>query len=159
MIRPIVHLAVLLALAALPASAQDYGRPAAMVALQPLPDTGTPDIEALLKAHWKAYYNGGGRNGFFRDQVRAGRIDLNEDGQAELFLLIDAPDWQGDRGRPLVVAQWTAKGWAAIGWSFADSDSVFVTTERVQGWASIETASQGLRWTGSGYKAQDKPRR
>jgi len=141
---------------AAPAAAQDYGRPAAAVALQPLPETETPDIDAVLKTHWKAYYNAGGATGFFRDQVRAGRIDLNEDGQAELFLLIDSPAWKSDKGQPLLVARWTAKGWAAIGWSLADSDGVFVTSQRVEGWATIETPSQYLRWNGASYQAIDK---
>ena len=139
-----------------PAPAEDYGQLLAQVALQPLPESETPDIEALLKANWKAYYNAGGQYGFFRDQVRAGRIDLNEDGRAELFILIDSPAWNSDKGQPLLVAQWTKSGWAPIGWSFADSDSVFVTNGRVGGWATIETPNQWLRWNGAGYQALDK---
>ncbi|CAA7627556.1 hypothetical protein [Magnetospirillum sp. SS-4] len=157
MLRYAIPIAALLVATALPATAQDHGRPAALVGMQPLPETETPDIDALLRAHWRAYYNSGARHGFFRDQVRAGRIDLNEDGQMELLLLIDSPDWQGDRGRPLLVAHWTARGWAAIGWGFADSDGVFVTTERAKGWATIETPTQWLHWTGSAYRAEDKP--
>lgn len=149
----------LLTCLASPAAAQDYGRPLAMVALQPLPEAETPDIEALLKTHWKAYYNAGGQFGFFRDQVRAGRIDLNEDGRAELFVLIDSPAWLSDKGQPLLIAQWTAKGWTPIGWGFADSDSVFVTSGRVEGWATLETQSQWLRWNGAGYQALEKPKR
>jgi hypothetical protein len=156
MLRPSALIAVLLCAAGLPAAAQDFGPPAAQVALQPLPETPTPDIEALLKSQWKAYYNGGGRHGFFRDQVRAGRIDLNEDGAAELFVLIDAPEWQTDRGLPMMVARWTSKGWSPIGGGFADPDSVFVITGRVQGWATIETPSQWLRWNGISYQMLDK---
>ena len=151
-------IAVVIALAR-PVSAQEYGQLVAQVALQPLPDSETPDIEALLKANWKAYYNGGSQFGFFRDQVRAGRIDLNEDGRAELFILIDSPAWTSDKGQPLLVAQWTAKGWTPVGWGFADSDSVFVTSGRVEGWATIETQSQWLRWNGAGYQALEKPKR
>ena len=139
-----------------PAPAEDYGQLLAQVALQPLPESETPDIEALLKANWKAYYNAGGQYGFFRDQVRAGRIDLNEDGRAELFILIDSPAWTSAKGQPLLVAQWTKSGWTPIGWSFADSDSVFVTAGRVSGWATIDTPSQWLRWNGAGYQALDK---
>lgn len=153
--RLILALALLTCLAG-PATAQDYGRPLAQVALQPLPETETPDIEVLLKANWKAYYNSGGQFGFFRDQVRAGRIDLNEDGRAELFLLIDSPAWTSGKGQPLLVAGWTAKGWTPIGWSFADSDGVFVTSSRVEGWATIETPSQWLRWNGTAYQPLDK---
>jgi len=148
----------LLTCLARPAFAQEYGQPMAEVALQPLPETGTPDIEAVLKAHWRAYYNAGGQYGFFRDQVRAGRIDLNEDGRAELFLLIDSPAWASDKGQPLMVAQWDGTGWDPIGWGFADPDGVFVTSGRVDGWATIETPSQWLRWNGTGYQALDKPK-
>lgn len=139
-------------------AAQEFGRPMAQVALQPLPEAETPDIEAVLKAHWRAYYNGSGEFAFFRDQVRAGRIDLNEDGRAELFLLIDAPGWGSDKGFPLLVAQWTAKGWQPIGWSFADPDGVFVTAGRVDGWATVETPSQWLRWNGASFQAIDRPK-
>ena len=141
------------------AAAQDAGRLMAQVALQPLPEAATPDIEALLKANWRAYYNSSGTHGFYRDQVRAGRIDLNEDGQAELFLLIDSPAWISNKGQPLLVARWTSKGWSVIGWSFADSDGVFVTSSRVDGWAGIETPSQWLSWNKTGYRAQDRPKR
>ncbi len=156
--RIVLTIALLSGLAG-PAAAQEYGRPEAEVALQPLPEAATPDIEAVLKAHWRAYYNAGGQFGFFRDQVRAGRIDLNEDGRAELFLLIDAPAWATDKGNPLMVAQWTGTGWDPIGWSFADSDGVFATSSRVDGWATVETPSQWLRWNGARYQAIDKPKR
>ncbi|RAU22064.1 hypothetical protein CU669_10270 [Paramagnetospirillum kuznetsovii] len=155
----ITLLLILATVLAFPAAAQDFGRPVAQVALQPLPEAETPDIEAVLRANWKAYYNTGGQFGFFRDQVRAGRIDLNEDGQAELFILIDSPAWNSAKGQPLLVARWTSKGWATVGWSFGDSDGVFVTAQRIDGWATIETPSQWLRWNGVGYQALDKPRR
>ncbi|OAN42981.1 hypothetical protein A6A04_09765 [Paramagnetospirillum marisnigri] len=141
------------------ALAQDYGRLVAQVALQPLPEGETPDIDALLKTHWRAYYNGGGQFGFFRDQVRAGRIDLNEDGRTELFLLIDAPAWASAKGQPMVVAQWTSKGWAPIGWGFGEADGVFVTSSRLGGWATIETPSQWFRWNGASYQPLDRPQR
>lgn len=149
-------LASLWLLAPYTASAQEYGRPVAQVALQPLPERETPDIEALLKTHWKAYYNSGGTAGFFRDQVRVGRIDLDEDGAAELIVLIDSPAWLSDKGQPLLVARWTSKGWTAVGWSFGESDGVFVTAQRVDGWATIETPSQWLRWNGASYQAIDR---
>jgi len=151
-------LIALLALLLLPiaATAQDFGRMMAQVALQPLPEGETPDIDLLLRTQWKAYYNAGGTYGFFRDQVRAGRIDLNEDGQAELFILVDSPAWASAKGMPLLVAAWTAKGWAAIGWSFADSDSVFVTSERIDGWATVLTPTQALQRVGKSYQAIDR---
>ncbi len=154
--RPFALFALVLLAAILPAGAQDYGRPAAQVALQPLPENATPDIDALLKTHWRPYFNAGGRYGFFRDQVRAGRIDLDEDGRAELFLMIDTPDWHSDKGQPMVVAQWTSKGWSPVGWGFGDPDGVFVTAQRVEGWATIETPSQWLRWNGVSYQTIDR---
>lgn len=140
----------------LPVSAADFGRMVAQVALQPLPDEETPDIDLLLRSQWKAYYNGGGTYGFFRDQVRAGRIDLNEDGQAELFILIDSPAWASAKGQPLLVAGWTSRGWAPIGWSFAEPDTVFVTSERIDGWATILTPTQALQRVGKSYQAIER---
>ena len=140
----------------LSATAQDFGRLVAQVALQPLPEGETPDIDLLLRTQWKAYYNAGGTHGFFRDQVRAGRIDLNEDGQAELFILIDSPAWASAKGMPLLVAGWTSKGWTPIGWSYADSDSVFVTSESIDGWATILTPTQELQRVGKSYQAIDR---
>jgi hypothetical protein len=131
----------------------------AQVALQPLPEGETPDIEQLLRQQWKAYYNGSGQFAFYRDQVRAGRIDLNEDGKAELFILIDSPAWTSPKGQPLLVATWGSRGWEPIGWSFADSDSVFVTSERVGGWASIATPTQVLERVGDRYQAIDRQSR
>ncbi|MBI3445569.1 MAG: hypothetical protein HY055_09465 [Magnetospirillum sp.] len=155
--RALLALLTLL-LMANPAMAQEFGRLEAQVALQPLPEGESPDIDALLRANWKAYFNAGGQYGFFRDQVRAGRIDLNEDGRAELFILIDSPAWTSAKGQPLLVATWTSRGWAAIGWSFADSDSVFVSSDRAGGWATISTPTQWLRWNGNSYQATDKSR-
>ena len=57
-----------------------------------------------------------------------------------------------------MVAQWNGTGWDPIGWSFADSDGVFVTSGRVDGWATIETPTQWLRWNGVSYQALDKPK-
>lgn len=139
-----------------PAPAADFGRMVAQVALQPLPDEETPDIDQLLRGQWKAYYNAGGPHGFFRDQVRAGRIDLNEDGRAELFILIDSPAWASAKGQPLLVADWTPRGWTPIGWGFADSDGVFVSSERIDGWATILTPTQALQRVGKGYQAIDR---
>jgi len=143
---------VLLWAAAVPcALAQSAGQPAAMVPLLPLPATPTPDIDAVLAHHWAAYYHAPGELGFERAQVRVGRIDLDEDGVAELLLLLDAPAWAGDGGAPLLVARWAEGGWTAVGWAYADADGVWVTTERLGGWATIETPSQMLRWGGKAY--------
>jgi hypothetical protein len=151
-------LILLIALLALPfpATAVDFGRLMAQVGLLPLPETETPDIDQLLRQQWKAYYNGTGQFAFYRDQVRAGRIDLNEDGKAELFVLIDSPAWASPKGQPLLVAAWTSYGWEPIGWGFADADSVFVASERIDGWASIVTPGQVLQRVGERYQAIDR---
>jgi hypothetical protein len=153
--RPLI-LTLALLLAPLSAAAQDFGKLVAQVALLPLPESETPDIDLLLRTQWKAYFNAGGTHGFFRDQVRAGRIDLDEDGKAELFILIDSPAWTTPKGLPLLVAGWTTRGWTAIGWSFADSDSVFVTSERIDGWATVLTPTQALQRVGKSYQAIDR---
>lgn len=153
------RLALLLALPlafSSPVSAQEMPRPAAQVALQPLPEAETPDIEQFVRSQWKAYYNGTGPYAFYRDQIRAGRIDLNEDGKAELFILIDSPAWTSDKGQPLVAATWTANGWSPIAFAQGDSDGVFVTDERIDGWATIATPSQILQRVGKGYQAIDR---
>jgi len=135
------------------AFAQEDGPLAALVALQPLPEPTPADIDAVLKAQWPAYYRSTGDLGFGPDQVRAGRIDLDQDGRAELFLLLDSPDWVTDSGRPLMVARWTDKGWQPVGWSYAEAEDVYLTTERVGGWATIRTPAYQLRWTGKAYQA------
>jgi len=145
--------ALLLAVPSSLALAQEDSRLAALVALQPLPEPTPPDIDAVLKAQWPAYYRSSGELGFGPDQVRAGRIDLDEDGKAELFLLLDSPDWVTDSGGPLMVAGWTGKAWEPIGWSYAQPDEVFVTTERSNGGAMIRTPAYWLRWDGKAYRA------
>jgi hypothetical protein len=133
------------------ALAQDAGRPAAFVALQPLPATPPADIDSLLALLWKPYFQKPGDLGFDHDQIRAGRIDLDEDGQAELVLLLEAPAWQTESGGLLLVARWSETGWKPIGWAYGERDGVVVTTERLGGWATIETQSQLLRWNGKAY--------
>lgn len=145
-----------LLLTALPAAAQELPKMVAQVALQPLPEAETPDIEAFVRSQWKAYYNGTGPYAFYRDQIRVGRIDLNEDGRAELFVLIDSPAWLSDKGLPLVVATWTSRGWSPIAFALGDSDGVFVTAERVDNWATILTPSQILQRVGRAYQAIDR---
>lgn len=135
------------------AYAQENSPLAALVALQPLPEPTPPDIDAVLKAQWPAYYRSTGDLGFGPDQVRAGRIDLDEDGRAELFLLLDSPDWITDSGGPMMVARWTDKGWAPVGWSYAGPEEVFLSTERNGGWAAIRTPGYWLRWEGKAYRA------
>lgn len=144
---------LLLAVPSSLALAQEDGPLAALVALQPLPEPTPPDIDAVLKAQWPAYYRASGELSFGPDQVRAGRIDLDEDGKAELFLLLDSPDWATDSGGPLMVARWTNTGWEPIGWSYAQPEEVYLTTERAGGWSTIRTPAYWLRWNGKAYRA------
>jgi hypothetical protein len=156
-----VVLALLIGAAALsttPVAAQEIYSLRAQVALLPLSDADHSDIESVVKTLWKPYFNAGGELGFFRDALRAGLIDLNEDGVPELLVMIDAPRWQAAGGLPFVVAQWTAKGWSPIGWGWGDPDSVFVTAERLGGWATIDTPTQWLRWNGKALQGTDKPK-
>lgn len=141
---------------ALPAAAQETPRPVGQVPLLPLPAGDHPDLDALLQAHWRPYYNTQHDQGFGRDKVRAGRFDVDGDGRAELFLLIDQDSWEAPHGRPLVVANWTARGWNAIGWSWGDEDTVFVTAETIDGWRTIDTGTQLLRWSRGVYERIEK---
>lgn len=143
--------------AALPAHAADVPRPISQVPLLPLPPGEHAELEALLRAHWGPYYNVKGEQGFGRDKVRAGRFDVDGDGRAELFVLIAQESWEGQDGRPLVVANWTARGWNAIGWSWGDEDTVFVTTETINGWRTIDTGTQLMRWGQGIYDRVEKP--
>lgn len=153
--RPAALLTVLLA-AALPAQAQDAASYFGQVPLLPLAEGDQPDIDTLVGEHWKAYWRAPGALGFGRDNIRAGRFDLDGDGGAELFILIDQPEWQSDKGKPLLVASWRRKGWHAIGWAWADEDSVFATQERRDGWRTIDAGDYLLRWDGQGYTPQEK---
>jgi hypothetical protein len=155
----LILLALLVAAPALPASAQDIHRLMAQVPLLPLSEGGDhSDIEQLVRTYWPDFFNAGGEHGFARDQLRVGRIDLDGDDRAELFVMIHAPAWESSNGFPLVVARWTGKGWVPAGWAWGDPDSVFVTAERLEGWATIDTPNHWLRWSGGEYRLTDKPR-
>lgn len=145
-------------LAATPAVAQDLHRLVAQVPLLPLAEGRQDEIEGLIKAHWRDYWGGQGRLAFGREDLRVGRIDLDGDGRAELFVMIDRPAWETNWGKPFVVATWGARGWSPVGWGWGDEDSVFVTAERLDGWLSIDTPSHWLRHAGKGYQTTDKPR-
>lgn len=139
---------------AAPATAADDVRPFAQVPLVPLADPVPQDVETLLRTFWQPYYNSGGENSFTRDNLRAGRVDLNGDDRAEMVLMIDAPGWEAEFGNPFVVAEWTKGSWNAIGWGWGDEDTVFATTEVVGGWHSIDGGRQLLRWAGTEYRAE-----
>lgn len=144
-------------LAALPAVAGEADSYVAQVPLLPLPDVAQPDLDAVLAEYWPAYWRAAGAEGFGRDDVRAGRIDLDGDGAAELMLMIAAASWEGDKGRPLVVAVWRKKAWQPVAWSWGDSDTVFATREVRDGWRTIDTGRELLRWDGKAYGAEPKP--
>ena len=133
------------------ARAEDAPPPAGLIALLPLAPHPQPDIDSFLDAHWHEYYQSGHPQQFTREQVRAGRYDLDGDGAAELLLLIESKDWEDEAGRPLVVASWRNQAWHAIGWGRGDEDGLFVTVETVKGWRTLDTGTQLLRWNGKAY--------
>ncbi|NFV81930.1 hypothetical protein [Magnetospirillum aberrantis] len=144
-----------LALAA-PAWATEEPRLLAQVPLVPPTENLPDDIADLVYAFWPEYYNGYGENAFTRDNLRLGRTDLNGDGKAELVLLVDSPSWEAAQGFPFVVAQWRKGRWFAIGWSWGDEDTVFVTSESHDGWHSLDSGKVVLRWQGKQYKPEEK---
>lgn len=141
---------------ALPAAAQEQPRPLGQVPMLPLDAGEHADIETLLRSYWPPYFNTGHAEGFGRDAVRAGRFDIDGDGRAELFVMIEHPTWTAEHGQPLVVATWSNKGWNAVGWSWGDEDTVFVTNETIGGWRTIDTGTQLMRWERSDYGRTDK---
>ncbi|HTH17166.1 MAG TPA: hypothetical protein VL974_10975 [Magnetospirillum sp.] len=147
---------LLLVALAFPAWAADYLRPIAQVPLLPLADGPHEDIDALVQDLWKPYYNTADEHAFGRDNLRVGRVDLDGDGKDELVLMIDAPGWNDVNGNTLVVAQWRNKHWFAIGLGWGDEDTVFTTNDIRQGWRTIETGTQLMRWVGREYKVEEK---
>lgn len=139
-----------------PAAAQELPRPLAQVPMLPLPQGQHADVEALIRAHWAPYFNTSHQQGFSRDKVRVGRFDVDGDSRAEIFLLIEDEAWEAQHGRPLVVANWTDKGWNAVGWSWGDEDTVFVTAETIDGWRTIDTGTQLMRWDRGVYARVEK---
>ncbi|MGE5506709.1 MAG: hypothetical protein ACM31L_19965 [Actinomycetota bacterium] len=139
------------------AAAQELYRLAGMVPLLPMSEGVHEDIDTLVAKLWPRYFNAPGPQGFTSSQLRVGRVDLDGDGKAELVVMIDSPAWENDKGKPFVVANWTRSGWRAVGWGFGDDDSVFITGEVLNGWVSIDTPRQWLRFDGKAYRAEDKP--
>lgn len=153
-------LACLLLLSPLAAHSAEIAdmRPTAQVALLPAPDHDDPALLGFVGALWGRYFQTNDPQAFGRAALRVGRMDLNGDGQAELMVLIDAPDWESGQGYPLVVANWTKDGWNAIGWSWGDEDSLFVLDDVVDGWHSLTTGTQVLRWDHGVYGGIDLPK-
>lgn len=133
-------------------------RPTAQIALLPVSDHDDPALASFVNALWGRYFQTDDPQAFGRAALRLGRMDLNGDGQAELLILVDAPDWETGAGYPLVVANWTRDGWNPIGWSWGDEDRVFVVDEAVDGWHSLSTGTQLLRWDHGVYAVTDLPR-
>lgn len=157
---PILLLALAI-LAPCPAvlAGDDVPRPVAQVALLPLSEASHLDIDALFATHWRAYYNTGAADGFRQTHIRAGRIDLDGDGNAELIAMIDHDVWSASDGKPMVIATWTKKGWLAVGWGWGDEETVFATAEVVKGWHTIDTGSQILTWNGKEYVISPRPQK
>ena len=151
-------LALIMLLAAMPMTAAVAAPPAmsAQVGVLPPAPGAHPDLEALLHEFWRDYFEVGGPLGFTLDNIRVGRIDLNDDDIDELILMIDLPGWRVDAGKPFVVATWRNKAWAAVGWGWGDEDQIFRLTETIQGWHSLDTGSQILHWNGREYERESK---
>lgn len=141
---------------AAPVRADEPLRPAGQIALLPLAPGPHDDLEVLLQAFWKDYYNTGILNGFGRENLRVGRTDLDGDGYDELVMMITAVGWENDHGYPFVVAQWRKGRWIAVGWGSGDEDTVFSTTEAKAGWRTIDTGTELLRWDGKQYREQGR---
>lgn len=141
---------------AMPARAQDGLRLAAQISLLSLNDGVQRDIDDLALALWQPYYHTQAEHAFARDNLRAGRFDLNGDGEAELILMVVAPGWEADQGNPFVVARWVNKRWLAVGWGWGDEDGLFATDEILGGWRTLVSHSQVIRWNGREYQARER---
>lgn len=139
-----------------PALAQDGLRLTAQVPLLPLADSVQPDIDDLAVALWQPYYHTRAEHAFARENLRAGRFDLNADGEAELILMVVAPGWEADQGNPFVIARWVNRRWLAIGWGWGDEDSLFATNDVAAGWRTLVSHSQVIRWSGREYQAHPR---
>jgi hypothetical protein len=115
-----------------------------------------PDLDTLLQRFWKSYYNADGALGFDMSQIRVGRMDLNDDDDAELILMITHPGWRAEGGFPFVIATWLNKEWSAVGWGWGEDDTLFSLVEVNRGWHSVETSSSILRWNGQEYERTPK---
>ena len=155
--RRVALLICLVVLAALPAQAQVAApHPLAAVPMLPLAAGPHPDIEDLLRRHWRDFFEGGGEHAFTLNDVRAGRFDFDGDGDPELVLMIDRPDWQSDDGKPLVIATWTEHHWLPVGWGWGDEDQILVTDQVIDGWRTLDIGKFLMRWTPNGYQRDPK---
>ena len=157
--RRIPLLLVLALMALLPLSAQADGRLRLvdMVPLLPLADGDHPDIDDLMARHWHDFYRAAGPDGFGPADLRAGRIDLNGDGDDELVLMVDAPRWRSDDGQPFVIATWRNHAWLPVGWGWADDDGIFVTDQVNDSWHTLDAGKYLMPWGKDGYQRVRKP--
>ena len=156
MSRLALLLSLLLFVMPLAALAQTAPTLAQEVGILPPAPGPHPDLEALLQRFWRDYYTVDAPNGFTMDNVRVGRVDLNDDGVEELILMIDSPAWEVGLGKPFVIATWRNKTWVAVGWGWGDADTIFSMTETVKGWHSVDTGTTIMRWNGSEYATETK---
>ena len=128
----------------------------AQIPLLPLALGAHADVEDLLRLHWRDYFNMPGEFGFTMDEVRAGRIDLDDDGDAELVLMLDKPNWLTENGKPFLVATWVDHRWLPVGWGWGDDDNIFVTAETFHNWHALDAGKFIMRWTDQGYRRDPK---
>lgn len=154
--RRLASLLFALLVLSLPARAQESTRLAAQIPLLPLAEGVQHDIDDLAVALWGTYYHTNAEHAFARENLRAGRFDLNGDNQAELILMVIAPGWEADQGYSFVVARWVNKRWMPVGWGWSDEDSLFVTESQQGGWRTLMSNSQILRWDGREYQITER---
>jgi len=154
--RRLASLLLALIAVSLPVRAQEAPGLAAQIPLLPLAEGVQRDIDDLAVALWGAYYHTGAEHAFARADLRAGRFDLNGDGQAELVLMVVAPGWEADQGHSYVVARWADRRWMPVGWGWSAEDSLFATTEVKDGWRTLMSNSQILRWNGREYQITER---
>lgn len=151
-----VWLMSLIVLVATPPQAQAQTDLYEQVSLLPPAPGDHPDLDALLDQFWHKYWKADGPLGFGPDNIRVGRAYLNDDDDAELFLMIDRPAWVSTDGKPFVIATWRDHKWVAIGWGWGDEDRIWLTTEKLDGWRSIDAGNYIMHWEGTAYGRSPK---
>ncbi len=124
----------------------------AQVAVLPPSPGPHPDLEDILQRFWHDFFGVEGKLGFTLSQVRVGRVDLNDDDQAELILMIDHPGWKANAGKPFVIATWKDESWMAIGWGWGDEDGIWSMVETQRGWHNLDIGASTMRWNGTQYE-------
>ncbi|MGE4281771.1 MAG: hypothetical protein AB7G62_19470, partial [Magnetospirillum sp.] len=75
--------------------------PVGQIAMLPMPDKGLDDVVALVKTHWKPYFETQSTEAFGRESLRFGRFDLDGDNRAELVVMVTKAGWEAEQGFPL----------------------------------------------------------